>query len=29
VSPVKPNIMSRVCGELYWVSVIGHVRGDE
>ena len=28
-SPVEPNIMSRLCGELYWVSVIGHVRGEE
>ena len=29
VGPIEPNIMSRLCGELYWVSVIGHVRGEE
>ena len=28
-SPVEPNNMSWLCGELYWVSVIGHVRGEE
>ena len=28
-SPVESNNMSRSCGELYWVSVIGHVRGEE
>ena len=27
--PSEPNIMSRVCGELYCVSWIGHVSGDE
>ena len=27
VSPIEPNIMPRLYGELYWVSVIGHVRG--
>ena len=28
-SPLKPNTMSRLCGELYWVRVVGHVRGRE
>jgi hypothetical protein len=27
--PVEPNIMSRVCGELYFVIWVGHVRGEE
>ena len=27
--PIEPNSKSRLCGELYWVSVIGHVRGEE
>ena len=29
VSPVEPNNMSLLCGDLYWVSVIGHVRDEE
>ena len=28
-SPIEPNNMSRLCGQFYWVSVIGHVSGEE
>ena len=28
-SPAEPKIMSRLCGELYCVSIVGHVRGEE
>ncbi len=27
--PLDPKSMSLVCGELYWVSWVGQVRGDE
>ena len=25
----EPKIMSRLCGELYYVSCVGHVSGEE
>ena len=27
--PVEPNFISLLCGELYCVSVVGQVRGEE